>query len=73
MEHVIRLSRDGKHQVVILPAEFAFDADWVYIRRDREGNVILSKKSVKPDTWDNVLRLIQEANVPDTFLSQEKR
>jgi antitoxin VapB len=41
-----RLFDDNGSQVVRLPAEFRFDGDEVFVRRDkRTGDVILSRKS----------------------------
>ncbi|EHD23602.1 MULTISPECIES: antitoxin [Brenneria] len=73
MERVAKLFKNGRNQAVRLPVEFEFDTDRVYIRRDEEGNVILSKKPAKPDTWENVLQLIKKAQVSDTFLTEEER
>lgn len=42
MERIAKLFKNGRNQAVRLPVEFEFDTDRVYIRRDREGNVILS-------------------------------
>ncbi|WP_408626207.1 antitoxin [Dryocola clanedunensis] len=47
MERIAKLFRNGRNQAVRLPVEFEFDTDRVYIRRDKEGNVILSKKTCK--------------------------
>lgn len=51
MERIAKLFKNGRNQAVRLPVEFEFDTDRVYIRRDREGNVILSKYPAKPDSW----------------------
>lgn len=40
MERTAKLFKKGQNQVVMLPAEFAFDTESVYIRRDEEGNVV---------------------------------
>lgn len=73
MERVAKLFKNGRNQAVRLPVEFEFDTDQVYIRRDAEGNVILSRQPAKPDNWDNVLKLIKKANIPDSFLNKEDR
>ncbi|MGO2434550.1 MAG: antitoxin, partial [Serratia proteamaculans] len=49
------------------------DTDRVYIRRDREGNVILSKYPEKPDSWAPLLQMIEQAQVPQDFLVAEDR
>ena len=73
MERTAKLFKKGQNQVVMLPAEFAFDTESVYIRRDEEGNVVLAAKRVLIKSWDNFLRMLAETNVPDTFLSKEER
>ena len=45
-----KLFRNGRSQAVRLPAEFRFDGDEVYIRRDADtGEVVLS---AVPSSWD---------------------
>ena len=73
MERTAKLFKKGQNQVVMLPAEFAFDTESVYIRRDEEGNVVLAAKPVRIKSWDNFLRMLAETDVPDTFLSKEER
>ena len=47
-----RVFNNGGSQAVRLPAEFRFDADEVFVRRnERTGDVILSRKSGW-STWD---------------------
>ncbi len=51
---VAKLFRNGGSQAVRLPAEFRFEGDEVYVRRDDEtGNVILSRKGHKA-FWDDL-------------------
>jgi len=73
MERVAKLFKNGRNHAVRLPVEFEFDTDRVYIRRDKEGNVILSKRPAKPDNWENVISLIQKARVLDNFLDAQER
>lgn len=73
MERAVKIFKKGRRQAVRLPAEFEFDTDSVYIRRDEHGNVVLSAKTAQPKTWDNFLRLLKKTSVPDSFLSQEER
>ena len=47
MERTAKLFKKGQNQAVMLPAEFAFDTESVYIRRDEEGNVVLTARSEK--------------------------
>ncbi|WP_165466435.1 antitoxin [Enterobacter cloacae] len=73
MERTAKLFKKGRNQAVMLPAEFAFDTESVYIRRDDEGNVVLTAKTVQAKSWDNFLRMLADTDVPDTFLSKEER
>ncbi|CAI1730808.1 MAG: antitoxin [Serratia proteamaculans] len=73
MERVAKLFKNGRNQAVRLPVEFEFDTDRVCIRRDREGNVILSKYPAKPDSWAPLLQMIEQTQVPQDFLVAEDR
>ncbi|ENA0610678.1 AbrB/MazE/SpoVT family DNA-binding domain-containing protein [Enterobacter bugandensis] len=73
MERTAKLIKKGRKQAVVLPAEFAFDSKSVYIRRDGEGNVVLTARSERVKTWDNFFRLLENTNVPESFLSKEER
>ena len=73
MERIAKLFKNGRNQAVRFPVEFEFDTDRVYIRRDREGNVILSKYPAKPDSWAPLLSIIAQTPVPQEFLGAEDR
>ncbi len=73
MERTAKLFKKGRNQAVVLPAEFAFETKSVYIRRDDEGNVVLTARSEKERHRDNFLRMLKETHVSDTFLSKEER
>ena len=73
MERTAKVIKKGRKQVVVLPAEFAFDTESVYIRRDEEGNVVLTPKASQVKSWDTFFRLLEKTNVPDSFLSKEER
>ena len=61
----------GRSQAVRLPADFRFEGNEVYVRRDaRTGDVILSRK---PDTWDGLLELHGKDQVPEDFMGQADR
>jgi len=65
-----KLFSHGGGQAVRLPAEFQFEGDEVYIRRDpRSGNVILS---ARPElSWMEFMALRpQLGEVPKDFLSE---
>ncbi|WP_077001956.1 antitoxin [Variovorax sp. KK3] len=54
-----RLFTNGGSQAVRLPAEFRFDGEEVYIRRDaRSGEVVLSPKTRK--SWANFVVLREQ-------------
>lgn len=70
MPRKARLFANGGSQAVRLPAEFRFDAEEVYIRRDEvTGDVILSVEPVH--TWDDFVALRGRlAGVPDDFMRE---
>ncbi|HEY7304692.1 MAG TPA: AbrB/MazE/SpoVT family DNA-binding domain-containing protein [Bryobacteraceae bacterium] len=66
-----RIFNNGGSQAVRLPAEFRFEGDEVFVRRDeRSGDVILSKKAGW-GTWAEYLQLrdASEDAVPDEFMA----
>ena len=64
---IAKLFNNGGSQAVRLPAEFRFDGDEVYVRRDAvTGDVILSKKSTNP--WVQFLSLRDAAPVDPDFM-----
>ena len=73
MERKAKLFKRGRSQAVMLPAEFTFDAESVYIRRDDDGNVVLTAISEKARHREIFLRLLKQTPVPNSFLSKEER
>lgn len=62
---------NGRSQAVRLPAEFRFDTQEVFIRKDPEtGDIILSRK---PENWEGFLAALKEAQVPASFLDEKER
>lgn len=63
-----RLFANGGSQAVRLPAEFRFDAEEVYIRRDAvTGDVVLSAAPLP--TWDDFIATRRRLGpVPEDFL-----
>ena len=58
----------GRSQAVRIPAEYRFDSDEVYIRRDpQSGDVILSQA---PGDWDTIFAALDEAGFPEDFLAE---
>jgi antitoxin VapB len=70
MRRKARLFANGGSQAVRLPAEFRFDAEEVYIRRDEvTGDIILSVEPVR--TWEDFVALrCRLASVPDDFMRE---
>lgn len=63
-----KLFRNGASQAVRLPAEYRFDAEEVFIRRDPvTGDVLLS---THPDTgaWAELFALLDSIDVPPDYL-----
>lgn len=66
-----RVFMSGRSQHVTIPREFRFRASEVSIRRDpRNGDVVLSEG---PGPWSRVFAALDEARVPDDFLSASER
>jgi antitoxin VapB len=66
-----RIFNNGGSQAVRLPAEFRFEGDEVFVRRDeRSGDVILSKKAGW-GTWTEYLQLrdVSRLEIPDEFMA----
>jgi antitoxin VapB len=65
-----RLFNNGGSQAVRLPAEFRFDGDEVFVRRDeRTGDVILSRKGGW-STWGQYLDQRESGDpVPEEFMA----
>jgi len=65
-----RLFNNGGSQAVRLPAEFRFEGDEVFVRRDdRTGDVILSRKAGW-STWKEYLHARDTAGtVPEGFMA----
>ena len=61
----------GRSQAVRIPAEYRFSSKDVYIRRDpRNGDLILTQA---PTDLQAIFAALDEAGVPDDFLSAEER
>lgn len=66
-----KLFMTGRSQAVRLPAEFRFEGNEVFVRRDpKTGDVILSRK---PDSWDGLFDLYDKGDVPADFLGPADR
>ena len=66
MRATAKLFKNGRSQAVRLPAEFRFEGDEVFIRRDEAtGDVILSKR---PANWDDFFAQLNEQAADPDFL-----
>jgi antitoxin VapB len=71
MHKIAKIFNNGRSQAVRLPAEYRFKGKEVFIRQDEKtGDVILS---ARPENWDNFLKLVQNAEIDDSFLNSEER
>lgn len=68
MRHTAKLFMNGRSQAVRLPANYRFDCEEVYIRRDPEtGDVIISRK---PGTWEDFFEMMDSIDVPEDFMAE---
>jgi antitoxin VapB len=68
MDPKAKVFMSGRSQAVRIPAEFRFRSKEVYIRRDPDGNIVLSDKPEKK-TLKEVFAMLDQAGVPDDFLA----
>lgn len=74
MARTAKIFKNGRSQAVRLPAEFRFNTDEVFIRRDEKtGDVILSERDARKASWERFLELRKHVVVPDDFLGPEER
>jgi antitoxin VapB len=70
MARTAKLFLNGRSQAVRLPAEYRFEGDEVYVRRDPQtGDVILSRR---PDSWKGFFEFMKSVEVPKDFLADRK-
>ena len=62
---VAKVFRTGRSQAIRLPKEFRVEADEVYLKRTREGFLVIPK-----DPWEVFFEGIEE--VSDDFLAGER-
>jgi antitoxin VapB len=57
---------NGRSQAVRLPANYRFDCEEVYIRRDPEtGDIVISRK---PGSWEDYFEMMESIDIPDDFM-----
>jgi antitoxin VapB len=65
-----RLFSNGGSQAVRLPAEFRFEGDHVYVRRDEAtGDVVLSNREIS--TWKQFQELQRSLGMPAGELTRD--
>ncbi len=66
-----RVFMSGRSQHVTIPAEYRFQTDEVYVRRDpQSGDLILSQA---PADWNEIFAAIDEAGFPQDFLADREQ
>ena len=66
-----RVFMSGRSQAVRIPAEYRFDSDEVYVRRDeRTGDLILSQA---PKSLEEVFAALDKAEFPDEFMAERNQ
>lgn len=69
---VAKLFTNGGSQAVRLPAEFRFEGDEVYIRRDdRTGDVVLSSRP-QVRSWDELFERIGYLDEPEEDFMRDR-
>jgi antitoxin VapB len=69
-----RVFRNGRSQAVRIPAEFRFNSDEVYVRRDNaNGDLILSETPPRPSIRDlqEIFKQLDEAGAADFELDRD--
>ena len=67
MDQTAKIFLNGRSQAVRLPAQFRFEEEEVYVRRDEAtGDVILSRN---PGNWDEFFKMRNTLEIPRDFLS----
>ncbi len=65
-----KLFQNGSSQAVRLPADFRFEGQEVFIRRDEAtGDVVLSKRPAA-GSWTAFFTLLHEIDVPADFMAE---
>lgn len=70
MNHVTTVFKNGGSQAVRLPTAYRFDTDKVFIRRDENGDIVLS---TRPGTWNTFIEAVAELKIPEDFLDSQDR
>lgn len=67
-----KVFRNGRSQAVRIPAEYRFDADEVYVRRDEQsGDLVLSLRPPVKVDWDAIFKELDEAGAAELELHRD--
>ena len=70
MGHVAKIFMNGRSQAVRLPAEYRFESNQVYVRRDpTTGDVVLSRR---PGDWADFFESLEHLEIPEDFMVGRK-
>ena len=68
MSKTAKVFKNGRSQAVRIPAEFRFNSDEVFIRRDHKtGEIILTEKTF---TWDDFFERAKTIPEAEDFLKE---
>nr|WP_077550783.1 hypothetical protein [Rodentibacter genomosp. 2] len=62
----------GQSQAVRLPVDFEFNAKQIYIRKEANGDIVLSMHSQQQSSWDKMWVALDKLDGCD-FLTPEER
>ncbi len=66
-----RVFMTGRSKAVRIPAEFRFNADEVFVRRDAQtGDLILSQS---PSSWEEIFAALDAAEFPANFMADRQQ
>lgn len=67
-----RVFMTGRSQAVRIPAEFRFNTDEVYVRRDpQSGDLILSQTPAS--SWEEIFTALDAAQFPADFMADRQQ
>ncbi len=67
-----KVFKNGRSQAVRIPAEYRFDTDEVFVRRDEQtGDLILSQRPPRKVDWQAIFRQLDEAGAADFELNRD--
>ncbi|HHF4335561.1 antitoxin [Haemophilus influenzae] len=73
MERVASLFKNGRSQAVRLPVDFEFNAKQIYIRKEANGDVVLSMRSQQQSSWNKMWSALDNLDTVDFLTPEERR